>query len=612
MGHRGPNDAGQFSDNGFYMAHNRLSILDLSQAGHQPMVSKCGNYVICLNGEIYNHLELRKAYLSNSRFRGTSDTETLLELCALCLNDKREFCGVLPLLNGIFAFALWDRRKGLLYLARDRMGVKPLYVYKEGRTFGFASECKAFFSGRLDMSLCQAGIRNYFTYGHSIAPQTIFANVRKVPAASWVCVNRELSERTSQYWDSSATEHAFTGKTYEDCLMELRALIEDGVRMQLISDVPLGAFLSGGVDSSTLVTLIQKNHGRAINTFSVGFDVGSPGSDARKGGRYSELHEARRIANLIGSVHHEIVPAAADLTDLIEKLVWHYDEPFSDPAAFPTYMICKLAKQYVTVCHSGEGADEVFGGYRRYSAHLWHRRHPLLSSLYVGGIDALSPLLPRVRRLRKIAEAFSERDEVRRYSRWLESLSESDFVKLTGSAGVANPEYEAVLNSCGGDIGRFLLLADQKTWLVDCYLEKLDKASMACALEARVPFLDHRIVEFANSLPTPWKIGERTKRVLKDSVRGLIPDSIIDKPKRGFSVPLDEWFRGELREYLADRLFSSGFNYGRFGLRRQAVERFFSAHVAGNRDYSSFLWQMLVFVVWEETVLEARTGIPRA
>ena len=610
--HRGPDDHGFFSDGNLYLAHNRLSIIDLSQAGHQPMVSKCGRYVICFNGEIYNHLEIRKTYLPDHPFKSTSDTETLLELCARFLKEDREFGDVLPILNGIFAFGLWDKSRRLLFLARDRMGVKPLYVYNDGRTFGFASECKAFFSNLFDLSLSESGTASYFTYGHSIAPHTIFNKVRKVPAATWVRIGEDLSEHSQQYWDPSNTEYAFRGKTYEDCKSELLRLIDESVRMQLISDVPLGAFLSGGVDSSTLVSLIQKNHGASVNTFSVGFGIGSQANDARRGGKYSELHDARVIAGQIGSIHHEIVPTAQDLIDSIEKLAYYYDEPFSDPAAFPTYMICTLAKQYVTVCHSGEGADEVFGGYRRYTAHLWHHNHSLLSSLYVRGIEALSPLLPRARRMRKIAEAFSEKDEIRRYSRWLETLSETDFVKLTGSPIAANREYEAIFKTCNNDIGRFLLIADQKTWLVDCYLEKLDKASMACALEARVPYLDHRIVEFANSLPTPWKIAGRTKRIFKDCVRGVIPDSIINKPKRGFTVPLDEWFRGELREYLRERLFGSGFDYGRYGLRRQAVEEFFSSHVAAKRDYSSFLWQMLVFVVWEETVYKKRTGVPRA
>ncbi|HUI93286.1 MAG TPA: asparagine synthase (glutamine-hydrolyzing) [Chitinivibrionales bacterium] len=606
MAHRGPDDRGVFSDKNFHMAHNRLSILDLSPAGHQPMVSQSGRYVLCLNGEIYNHREIRKEHLSSFAFRGTSDTETLLELCAALLPRNRDLGAVLDVLNGMFAFALWDKSGRTLYLARDRMGIKPLYVYKDDRVFCWASECKAFFSAGFDLSLSGRGLQNYFTYGHSVTPHTIFGNVRKVPAATWVAVGGDFSETSRRYWDPLNTRHAFTGKTYDDCKSQLAALINDAVRMQLISDVPLGAFLSGGVDSSALVSLIQKNHGAAVNTFSVGFGTGAPAHDAAAGGKYSELHEARHIAKRIGSIHHEIVPTAKDLIDLVEKLAWHYDEPFSDPAAFPTYIICTLARQYVTVCHSGEGADEIFGGYRRYSAHLWHHQHPFLSSLYVKGVGALSPLLPRVRRLRKIAEAFSERDEIRRYSRWLESLGDADFGALTGGPAAANSEYEEIFNSCRGDIGRGLLVADQRTWLADCYLEKLDKASMACGLEARVPYLDHRLVEFANSLPTPWKISGRTKRIFKDSARGLIPDFIIDKPKRGFSVPLDEWFRGELREYLAERLFDSGFSYEQYGLWRLPVEEFFAAHIAGKRDYSSFLWQMLMFIVWEQAVLQKR------
>jgi asparagine synthase (glutamine-hydrolysing) len=596
MSHRGPDDQGYYIDNNVGFAHNRLSILDLSSAGHQPMESECGRFVICYNGEIYNHNELRKRFLPGRGFKGHSDTETLIELISCFYSAGKNIENVLKELNGMFAFAFWDKKEQTLLLVRDRMGIKPLYLYRKGGFTAFASEIKAFSSAGLDMSLSQEGIETYFTYGHSTMPSTIYLHVNKLLPGSFMSIsNRKVENR--YYWELHHNTGRFAG-SYSDAVCQLKSLISDSVRLRLISDVPFGAFLSGGIDSSTITVLMQKYHGSPVNTFSVGFDFTGNKTNPAKGGKYSELPDARAVSKQIGSIHHELTPTADDLINIIEKLVYHYDEPYGDPAAFPTYMVSYLAKKYVTVCHSGEGADELFGGYRRYLANLWFENHIFLSRLYSAGFTLLESFLPRMRKLRKISQAFKENDAVKRYSCWLETLEKDTFFRLTGSKIKPNEYYSKIYELVKSDPGQFILLADQSAWLVDGYLEKVDKASMACSLEARVPFLDHRIVEFANSLPVKWKIGRTTKLILKNSTRGILPDNIIDKPKRGFTVPLDEWFRNELKKYCQDLLFASDFNYSEFNLNRKTVESCFNDHLKMRKDYSSFIWQMLIFIIW--------------
>jgi len=593
--HRGPDDCGTFIDGPVGFAHTRLSILDLSSAGHQPMASESGRFIICFNGEIYNHLELRKRYLSNHLFKGTSDTETLVELFSLFMTLNKAPASFFSELNGMFAIAFWDKQEKKLFLARDRMGIKPLYIYRKPGFLAFSSEIKAFKSAGFDLPVSTDGIRNYFVYGHSSMPSTIYSNVEKLEPAMFLSIGPH-EEKKENYWsiyDSVFQKHA---ESYESAKTHLFNLLNDAVRSHLISDVPFGAFLSGGLDSSAIVALMQKLHGASINTFSVAFNVGRK----TRQGKYSELNEAALVAKQIGSTHHEVFPTVVDLKNCIEKVAYTYDEPFADPAAFPTYFVSEFARKYVTVCLTGEGADELFGGYRRYSAELWREKHRFLSKLFVAGFSFLSPCIPRARRLRKIASVFGD-TLPSRYSKWLETLDESDYASLIGTAIARNKDFGRIYEHVGRDHSKFILLADQLTLLVDGYLEKVDKASMAHSLEARVPYLDHRIVEFANSLPIEWKIGRTTKQILKDCMRGLLPDAIIDKPKHGFAVPTDEWLRGELKGYFKERVFGSGFSFDTYGLNRKFVERAFQDHCAMRRDYSFFLWKMLMFAVWAQS-----------
>jgi asparagine synthase (glutamine-hydrolysing) len=605
--HRGPDDQGIFIEGPIGLAHTRLSVQDLTASGHQPMMSQSKRFVICFNGEIYNHKELRSRYLPDHRFNGTSDTETLVELFSYFMEKGNQPQDVCREINGMFAIALWDRSERKLHLIRDRMGIKPLYILREAGLIAFASEIKALRCARFELSLSADAIRNYFTYGHSCLPSTIYKNVRKIEPATIhsICENGETQ---TEYWSAFDCFSREKKQTYESAKGELVELLNDAVRSHLISDVPFGAFLSGGLDSSAIVALMQKWHSAPINTFSVAFDIESNPKGVSRGGKYSELHEAAIVARQIGSNHHEIIPSARDLIATIEKIAYHYDEPFGDPASFPTYMVSALAKRSVTVVLTGEGADELFGGYRRYKAELWREKHHLLSSLFFTGFYFASPFFPRIRRLRKIAYVFRDTVPQHRYSRWLETLDETEHLLLTGNPIVRNDTYTRIFDRVDRDHSKFILLADQLTLLTDGYLEKVDKASMAHSLEARVPFLDHRIVEFANMLPIEWKIGKMTKRIFRDSMRGILPEVILTKAKRGFTVPVDEWLRGDLKSFFMETVFDSSFSFEDFGLKKSFVEAAIRDHCSLRRDYSLFLWQMLMFVIWAQSCKKHSLG----
>jgi asparagine synthase (glutamine-hydrolysing) len=608
LNHRGPDDQGTFVEDPVGLAHTRLSILDLSSAGHQPMLSQSERFVICFNGEIYNHKDIRNRYLSGHRFNGTSDTETLVELFSLFMTRGKQLQDVCKELNGMFAMALWDRIEKKLYLIRDRMGIKPLYIMRNGDMIAFASEIKAFRAAGFELSLSEDSVRNYFTYGHSCFPSTIYKNVHKIEPAT-IHIVSENGETIERYWSVYDCLTKENTHTYGWAKNELSELLNDAVRSHIISDVPFGAFLSGGLDSSVIVALMQRWHNAPINTFSVAFDVKAHPMGVSSGGKYSELREAAIVARQIGSIHHEIVPSARDLIGVIEKIVYHYDEPFGDPAAFPTYMVSALAKQFVTVVLTGEGADELFGGYRRYKAELWREKHRLLSRLFLTGFSLASPLFPRLRRLRKIAYAFRNNVPQQRYSRWMETLDEDEFRSFTGHALLRNEAYQRIYERVDQDHSKFILLADQLTLLTDGYLEKVDKASMAHSLEARVPFLDHRIVEFANMLPMEWKIGKTTKMILRDCMKDILPGAILTKAKRGFTVPIDEWLRGDLRQFFLERVFDASFSFDEFGLNKNFVEETFRDHIGLRKDNSSFLWQVLLFVVWAQSCKNFSTGL---
>jgi asparagine synthase (glutamine-hydrolysing) len=597
--HRGPDDEGIFVEGNVGLGHSRLSIIDPSPAGHQPMFDGNQEIVIVFNGEIYNYRELRKKLLDEGvKLRSHCDTEVILYL-------YREYGTNCPkYLRGMFAFAIWDRKTKRLFAARDRIGIKPFYYYLDDRRLAFGSEIKAIVQiPDLDLTLSLPAIANYFTYGHSFAPQTIYQNIQKLPPGHWMMVE-ETGVTLRRYWDISVNDETRNGD-FAGCTRELRRLLADSVRCHLIADVPVGVFLSGGVDSSLIAALAARQKSEPVQTFSVGFDVG---------GHYNELDSARQVASAIGSNHHELLVASFSVPTLLEKLVWHYDEPFADAACMPTYLISEFARHNVKVILSGEGGDEVFGGYRRYITQLLSPYYRRFAWFFRKDSSLRRMIESRrgLRRVKKVVESsdFAKDDE--RYANWLTSFTPAlrqeffegtlrEFERTYDAAEIYRQRFAEV----GSDSTNRLLYVDMKTWLPDTYLEKVDKATMAVGLEARVPLLDHSVVEYAFSLPGAYKIsGFRKKRILRAAAAGLVPEGILTKPKHGFSVPVDEWFRGPLAAYareimLDGRLESRGY------FRRAAIERLLELHRCRQNDYGTQIWQLLNFELWHRCYVDA-------
>jgi asparagine synthase (glutamine-hydrolysing) len=597
--HRGPDDEGIFVEGNVGLGHSRLSIIDPSPAGHQPMFDGNQEIVIVFNGEIYNYRELRKEFLDDGvKLRSHCDTEVILYLYRKYGTNCPKY------LRGMFAFAIWDRTTKRLFAARDRIGIKPFYYYLDHRRLAFGSEIKAIVQiPDLDLTLSLPAIANYFTYGHSFAPQTIYQNIQKLPPGHWMMVE-EKGVTLRRYWEIPVNKETRNGD-FGECTKELLRLLTDSVRCHLIADVPVGVFLSGGTDSSLIAALAARQKSERVQTFSVGFDVG---------GRYNELESARQVATAIGANHHELVVESFSVPPLLEKLVWHYDEPFADAACMPTYLISEFARRSVKVILSGEGGDEVFGGYRRYITQLlspYYRRF----AWFLRKDSSLRRIIESrggLRRVKKVLESLDFANDTERYAHWLTSFTPAlrqEFFEGALQEFARTYDAAEIYHRCFGEVGsgstNRLLYVDMKTWLPDTYLEKVDKATMAVGLEARVPLLDHSVVEYAFSLPGAYKISRfRKKRILRAAAAGLVPEGILTKPKHGFSVPLDEWFRGPLAAYarevmLDGRLESRGY------FRRAAIERLLKLHQHRRNDYGTQIWQLLNFELWHRCYVDA-------
>jgi len=600
--HRGPDDEGMHLDGACAIGMRRLSIIDVA-GGHQPLSSEDGTLWLVCNGEIYNFRELRRDLEAKGhRFKTGSDSETLIHLYA------EHGDAFVERLNGMFAFALWDARRRRLLVGRDRLGIKPVYLHDDGKRVVFASEAKAIlalpgFTPELD----PAGLQSYLQLGYVPAPQSIFRGVEKLPPASLLVVEngRKVLKR---YWTMpAAVDRAPTEREWVD---RVRVRLEESVRMQMVSDVPIGAFLSGGIDSSCVVAFMARHSDRPVKTYSIGFEGGAAESF------YNELPFARQIADRFGTDHHEIL-VRPDVVGLLPHLLWHMDEPVADSAFITTYLVSEFAHREVTVILSGVGGDELFGGYRRYLGDhylAYFERLPGWLRRAAAGIgerlpsDRHSPVLNRFRLARSFL-ASADLPFEDRYRSYVEVFPADAAARIARANGTERTDRlaAAMRAATSDDPLNRMLIVDAETQLPDDLLMLTDKMSMAVSLECRVPLLDHELVELAAAMPQEVKIrGGRLKHAMKSALEGLLPREILERGKRGFGTPFGAWLKGDLapvvRELLSQRSIDA-----RGLLRHAAVAQLVADHEANRVDGTDRLLALLNLEVWARIFLDRRS-----
>jgi len=604
--HRGPDDEGVWTDRRAGLAHARLSIIDLSSAGHQPMASADETAWITYNGEIYNFAEIRRELeAAGYGFRSRSDTEVIVNGWQ-AWGEK-----VISRLRGMFALAIWDRRSHRLILARDRIGKKLLYYTSCGDSLLFASEIKALLTWPgLPRTPDLSAIDRYLTLGYVPSPQTAFAGISKLPPAHYLVVDARpeggLGEpELVRYWRLPEPRSARRHQTAAELRHELIERLEEAVRLRLVSDVPLGAFLSGGVDSSAVVAMMARAGGGRIKTFSIGFS-------ARE---YDETRYARIVAQRYGTDHEELV-VEPDAVSVLPRLAWHFGEPFADPSAIPTYYVSEIARRKVTVALNGDGGDECFLGYKRYKAmHLLSRldRMPRWSRVGIERLLARAPAaaqrrfkVPRIRGVLQAPEEFP----ARRYASTLVSFTDRDKQQGYGEAmreqlkGSALDLIEPYFAEAD-DLVAGANWADIHTYLPDDLMVKVDVASMAHGLETRSPLLDHVLMEWAAGIPHEIKMARGiTKSLFKSAMEPYLPAKLLYRPKMGFSCPVDHWFRGELKELAYDTLLSeSARERGVF--RADYVRLLLDEHCSATHDHHTRLWALLMLELWFRMWIDA-------
>lgn len=614
--HRGPDDSGSWCDPaaGIAFGFRRLAILDLSALGHQPMKSASGRYTMIFNGEIYNFLQLRAELEQDGmRFRGHSDSEVILGAFEKWGVDR-----AVPRLLGMFAIAVWDCQLHRLSLIRDPLGIKPMFVYAKDGLVSFGSELKALRVGpAFDTSIDIDGLSEFLRYLYVPAPRTIYRYASKLPPGHILTIadpSHSLPEPVP-YWSAADAAHRgqadrFRGSD-EDAIDALDRLLSDAVRSQMQSDVPLGALLSGGIDSSVIVALMQEASSKPVETFSIGFDAG----------QYDESRHAAAVAKHLGTSHTELMLTGDDALKVIPRLPDMFDEPFADASQIPTFLVCELARRKVTVALAGDGGDEVFAGYPRYldgeRILKWLGRIPRRARrLAAAGIGAMDPAVlertidgaSRMLRLRPRRGG----DKIDRIGRLLEANSESTMYRSLLSAWQhpesivvngtnAEGQVDAIMN---GDqrteLMDRMMLADQTTYLPDDLLAKTDRASMAVSLEVRVPLIDQRVVEFGWRLPRPLKIRDgQSKWILRQVLYRRIPRALVDRPKMGFSPPIGQWLRGPLKGWAEELLFSASLNQSG-EIRVPVVRRRWDDFQAGRNQSANELWAVLMYQAWKE------------
>ncbi|CAB1055280.1 Asparagine synthetase [glutamine-hydrolyzing] (EC [Olavius sp. associated proteobacterium Delta 1] len=593
--HRGPDDCGLYVKKIVGLGHTRLSIIDL-KGGRQPIFNEDQSMCIVFNGEIYNYLELRNDLVQKGHIFGTrSDTEVILHL----YEDKGERC--VEYLRGMFAFAIWDSKARSLFLARDRLGIKPLYYDLRPKSLAFSSELKSLLEiGMSSRELNLVAADHYFTLNYTIGPQTAIQGIEKLMPGHTLLM-REPGIRLNEYWDFA--EVAELGDPFDACYSKMKELIEEAVRIRLMSEVPLGAFLSGGVDSSVIVGIMTMLTGKPVKTFTVGYENAEADS---------ELKYAKKVAKHFDCEHHEFILKPKNFMDIIKKVVWHLDEPIAEYAAVPLLLLSELAKQHVTVMLSGEGADEIFAGYPIYrymnQIELYRRAPERLRKAFEKCIAG--PLL-RNKREGKYLDWLSTSLEERYLgngsyltARMKNRLYSEDFfasVNTSEPYDAIGKYYRKIPNRDA--IGKMLYL-DTKTWLPEDLLIKADKMTMAAAIELRVPFLDHKLVEYAASLPAGMKVRNfESKYIFKRYAEELLPRDIVYRPKKGFPVPVKKWLRQELNT-TAQELLLDKRTRERGLLNSKYIESMLNQHIAGKEDFSKNIWNLLVFEIWMRTFID--------
>lgn len=603
---RGPDGSGVFAcrESGVALGHRRLAVVDLTEAGHQPMTSSCGRFVLTYNGEVFNGDDIRQQLAGRSiTFRGHSDTETIVEAIAAW-----GVLGATEKLIGMFAFAVWDKEKRSLSLVRDRLGIKPLYTAHTPKGFVFGSEMAPLYAHpAIDPDLDPMAVASFLRFGYVGAPQSIDRTIRKQKPGTIQTIDSMGRMRLETYWSvddmgaqtkEKADEWALSdGETID----QVHDLLIDAVKRRMVADVPLGAFLSGGIDSSLVVALMQKLGDRPVKTFSIGFNEAG----------FDESPHARAIANHLGTEHHEWIMTADEAQDVVKKLPSLYDEPFADSSQIPTYLVSQFARRHVTVSLSGDGGDELFGGYNRYllASSLWGKisKIPMalrpmtsacLKKLPTAVLNALSSRIPGCppqlgNKFLKLADVLAASDENAFYH-GLVSQNDQDWVP---SLGLSRPRLDRGLDDFSGSLLRRMQLCDLATYLPDDILTKVDRASMAVSLEARVPLLDHRLVELAFSLPDHFKVRRgQTKWLLRQILYQYVPRKLIDRPKMGFGIPLADWLRGGLKSWAEGLIYDRCMDIPYLDM--PAIRQTFDRHQKGQIKADYALWCALMFLSW--------------
>ena len=597
--HRGPDGEGCFIDGQVGLAMRRLKIIDIA-GSDQPLTNEDGSLALIVNGEIYNYRELRRRLEARGhRFKTAGDGETIVHLV--------EDCGAEAItdLRGMFALALWDARRGRLLLARDRFGQKPLYYYQDRKVFVFASEIKALLAHpavpRVSRFAAEdrSALQQYLSFGYLPAPETAIAGIKMLEPAMTLQINRFGTLAARRYWETPRLAPPDPSAKAASYIDDLREHLAEAVKLRLVSDVPLGAFLSGGLDSSLIAALMRRHSNSAIKTYSIGFE----GDDS-----FDETPYAEKVARHL-QTEHTSFRVKPDALSLLSELVWHHDQPFADSSAIPTYLVSKLTREQVTVALTGDGGDELFAGYERFYAAGLMRKIAMVPAPFLRGAAGLLRRLPEgtgyydpVKRARRFAGAASQKladgyfDLVRVFD--AELLAE-----ICAGADGHPPFLTRYMNAGQPHPIAQLVEANMRSYLPDDLLIKADRCSMQASLEARAPFLDHQLAEFAATIPFNLKLkGSRTKHILKEAARGTLPEEIIERKKHGFGLPLGAWLRRDMEEARAILLSRPARERGL--LEMSVVERLIAEHESGARDHNRQLWALLTLEEWHRQFVD--------